>query len=91
VGNATRREQAIQMTSDGHFRKCHARCATIGPSDAAKIGAAYSIGAAATLAAAAGLSACAFGMAFLLPRRPRRDANGKLLAGSGIGQPTGSP
>ncbi len=91
VGNATRREQAIQMTSDGHFRKCHARCATIGPSDAAEIGAAYSIGAAATLAAAAGLSACAFGMGLLLPRRPRRGVDGKLLAGSGTGQPTGSP
>jgi EmrB/QacA subfamily drug resistance transporter len=91
VGNATQREQAIQMTSDWHFRKCHARCATIGPSDAAEIGAAYSIGATATLAAAAGLSACAFGVGLLLPRRPRPSADRELLAGSGTGQPTGSP
>jgi EmrB/QacA subfamily drug resistance transporter len=91
VGDATRREQAIQMTSDGHFRKCHARCTTVGPSDAAEIGAAYSIGAAATLAAAAGLSACAFGMGLLLPRRPRRSADRQLLAGSATRQPTGSP
>ena len=91
VGNATQREQAIQMTSDGHFRKCHTRCATVGPGDAAEIGAAYSIGAAATLAAAAGLSACAFGVGLLLPRRPRRSADRQLLAASGTGQPTGSP
>jgi hypothetical protein len=75
VGNATRREHAIQMSSDWYSRKCHARCATIGPSDAAEIGAAYSIGAAATLAAAAGLSACAFGVGLLLPRRPTGSAD----------------
>ncbi len=90
VGSASQREHAIQMSSDWHFIKCHGRCATIAPSDA-EIGAAYSTGAAATLAAAAGLSACALGLGFLLPRRPRRTADRRLLAGSGTGQPTGSP
>lgn len=91
VGDAAQRERAIQMTYDGHFRECRGRCVTIGPSETAEISAAYSIGAAATLAAAAGLSACAFGLGLFLPRRPRRRAGRRLLAGSGTGQPTGGP
>jgi EmrB/QacA subfamily drug resistance transporter len=91
LGDAAQRERAMQMTYDWHFRKCHGRCATLRPGEAAEIGAAYSIGAAATLAAAAGLSACAFGVGLLLPRQPRRRADRGLLAGGGTGQPTGSP
>jgi MFS family permease len=85
LGDADQREREMQLTSSEHFRKCHGRCATLAPGEAAEIAAAYSKGATATLAAAAGLSACAFGVALLLPRRRR------LLAGRGIRQPTGSP
>jgi EmrB/QacA subfamily drug resistance transporter len=88
-GDGARREQAIEMASDWHFRKCHARCVTMAPGDAARIAEAYSAGAAATLVVAAGLGACAFGVGLLLPRGPRRRAGRELLASSATRQPTG--
>ena len=91
VGDAAQRERAMQMTYDWHFKKCHGRCTTLKPGEAAEIAAAYSTGAAATLAAAAGLSACAFAVGLFLPRRPARGPDRRLLAGGGAGQPTGSP